>query len=251
MPEWHSRRHDQPYSSSYHSSRGQWYGHGGKGAGKGHGKHQGNSQRFSPYSNGRGGGLEQAVSRSFQTALSSTLERAISEGFAMLTSRLTNGVDQQQLQQHSSPPARAGSTLTRAIVGFVGGTNKETTEAKPSLPATSSEATDANNAALQMALEQQSQTMQLMMDFMKTSQKRGGDAKVVTTSGTTDSKDQKDEAIKQLQEQGASLAKQLAEKSNQASASTTSKNLRQTELPFKPAPGDLLWSLFCGCHVDP
>ena len=126
----------------------------------------------------------------------------------------------------------------RAIVGFFGGTNKETTEAKSSLPATSSEATDANNAALQMALEQQSQTMQLMMDFMKTSQERGGDAKVVTTSDTTDSKDQKDEAIKQLQEQVASLAKQLAEKSNQASASTTSKNLRQTELPFKPAPGN-------------
>ena len=239
MPEWHSRRHDQPHSSSYHTPRGQWYGHGGKGGGKGHGKHHGYSQRFSPYSNGRGGGLEQAVSRSFQTALSSTLECAISEGFAMLTSRLTNGVEQQQLQQHSSPPARAGSALTRAVVGLFGGANKETAEPKPPLPqSTSPEAQDANNAALQMALEQQSQTMQFMMEFMKSSQEKSGDAGVPTVVAADNTELDKDAAIKQLQAQVAGLAKQLAEKSGKASAPTAGKNLRQTELPFKPAPGN-------------
>ena len=91
---------------------------------KGFGKHYNNSNRFN---GSRPRGLEQAVTRSFQSALTSTLESAISEGFAMFTSKLSgNDLQQQQQQQQPqqhSPPARAGSALTRAIVGLFGGTS--------------------------------------------------------------------------------------------------------------------------------
>ena len=238
-------RHDRAYTGSYHAHAGQWSGHGGKGGSKGRGKQSGNNYRYTPYNGSRREGFEQAVSRSFQSALSSTLESAITEGFAIFASKLSHDTVQPQQQHPNSPPARAGSSLTRAIVGLFSGPNKDSTgssdnKSAPPQPA-SSDSSETTTAALKTALEQQSQAMQLMMDVMKAAQDKGDSERtnLVPTIAVEDDSGEKakDALIQQLKQQVDALSKKVAAQSDPAKASTptTSKTLRQTELKFKPA----------------
>ena len=72
--------------------------------------------------------------------------------------------------------------------------------------------------------------MQLMMDFVKSSQEQVSSPSHLPTS---DSDNDKDAGIQQLQQQVASLSKKLADQPATATVPETTRTFRQTALPFK------------------
>ncbi|OLP93192.1 hypothetical protein AK812_SmicGene24924 [Symbiodinium microadriaticum] len=214
MPAWHSKQYGRGNAGSYQSSSSHQSWQSGKGYGKGghYGKGFGNPYRASPYQHGRQGGLEQAIQGSFQAALQSTLEGAITEGFALLTNKFTSA-DGAEKPPPTAPSARVGSKLTRAIVGLFG-SSQEKEATVPSEPPTSPAPSEATDVALKAMLEQQSQTMQMMMSLVQSSMKATHDDKPTATEAlkadetNNGESTAKDALILQLQQEIENLKKQ-------------------------------------------
>lgn len=241
MPTWYER--DRANAGSHHAPRDRW----GKGYGKGHSKGSGkgygyganarHDYRSNPYGGNQPNGFERAISRSFQSAVSSTLECAISEGFNMVMSKLSK--ESQRDEHHSSPPARAGSTLTRVIAGFFSGSQEEApTKTKQKDDSATSSNTSSAEGALQAALEQQTQTMQMMASLVKSSvEANQSQTPEATRTGCDLIEIDRNAQISQLQDQVAFLTQQLQQAKNSKSDSddSTLKPKVQSKLPFKPA----------------
>ena len=145
----------------------------------------------------------------------------------MVVSKLSKESPRNDDVQHTSPPARAGSTLTRVIAGFFGGTQDASPTAVKPKPenASISNASSSAETALQAALEQQTQTMQMMASLMKSSMEASPPQVDLVDLAEND----KNAKIADLQDQVAMLKKQLEEKKDNA----TSKPKVQSKLPFK------------------
>ena len=158
----------------------------------------------------------------------------------MVVNRLSKEGGHGQESQHSSPPARAGSALTRAVVSFFGGPQVEqnmSPEKVPEESKPSSKSGDSAEAALKVALDQQAQTMQMMADLVKSSLEAGRSTGASQVTGQEQAlKDDcaKDAQIAQLQSQVESLQKQLS----QSTTTQKAKAKVQSVLPFKAMTAD-------------
>ena len=165
----------------------------------------------------------------------------------MVVNRLSKEGGRGQESQHSSPPARAGSALTRAVVSFFGGPQVEqnmSPEKVPEESKPSSKSGDSAEAALKVALDQQAQTMQMMADLVKSSLEAGcspGASQVTGQEQALKDDCAKDAQIAQLQSQVESLQKQVESLQKQLSQSTTTQKAKakvQSVLPFKAVTAD-------------
>ena len=236
------------YGKGYGKNKGYGKGSGSsKGYGKGYSKGSWQDQRSGPYANNRGSSFEHAVSRSFQSALGSTLECAITEGFSMVASRLA-GEGRPDVPQHVSPPARAGSALTRAIVSLFGGSQQQTDAKAANEPAqkpvseSEADAASSTEATLKAALVQQTQTVELLTGLMKPTLEAGGNAKGAEPVHSVEAPlvgtpNHEADKIAKLESQVESLMHELhrAKASSSCAKPVPAKAKVQSILPFKLA----------------
>ena len=155
----------------------------------------------------------------------------------MLTNKFTSA-DGAEKPPPTAPSARVGSKLTRAIVGLFG-SSQEKEATVPSEPPTSPAPSEATDVALKAMLEQQSQTMQMMMSLVQSSMKATHDDKPTATKAlkadeTNNAESTaKDALILQLQQEIENLKKQTGRPSSKPAAKDD--GMRQAPLSFKPS----------------
>ena len=148
----------------------------------------------------------------------------------MVVNRLSKEGGRGQESQHSSPPARAGSALTRAVVSFFGGPQVEQNMSPEKVPEESKPSSKSGDSA-------EAATMQMMADLVKSSLEAGCSTGASQVTGQEQAlKDDcaKDAQIAQLQSQVESLQKQLS----QSTTTQKAKAKVQSVLPFKAVTAD-------------